>query len=323
VADAVQNPRKRPGTALVLRGGEGIGKGMFVNYVNFWESHFRHISDSQHLVGRFNGHLQDAYLVFADEALYAGDKVAANKLKAFITEDLHTIERKGKDAYQARNYVRLIMASNNDWVVPAGPEARRFVITNVNDKHLQDTEYFAALKHEMENGGKEALLYFLMHRDISKCNLRKLPQTEALWEQKILSLKPLDKFWFGRLVAGSQVPAAQYWLPEVVCEEFYEAYCLETGRARTKHNGMATEVGMQLRKLVPNLQKKPKHISFKKEGDDNFRHKRMYCYVFPPLEQCRAYFDKLMHWSYPWPEADPEGAADAFWNPSLSEVNHR
>jgi hypothetical protein len=34
------------------------------------------------------------------------------------------------------------MASNNDWVIPAGPDARRFFVLNVSDARKQDFSYF-------------------------------------------------------------------------------------------------------------------------------------------------------------------------------------
>jgi hypothetical protein len=42
----------------------------------------------------------------------------------------------------------------------------------------------------MDHGGREAMLWDLMHRDISGVNLRKPPATAALWEQKVRSMSP-------------------------------------------------------------------------------------------------------------------------------------
>ena len=77
------------------------------------------VSQSSHLVGNFNAHLQNKLLVYADEAFWAGDKRAEGALKAIITEDKIAIEMKGIDVQSSSNFARLILASNNDWVVPA------------------------------------------------------------------------------------------------------------------------------------------------------------------------------------------------------------
>jgi hypothetical protein len=71
-----------------------------------------------------------------------------------------------------------------------GFDERRFAVLDVSDAHKQDHTYFAAIDHEMNNGGREALLHHLLNFDLSKVNLRAIPKTGALLEQKIASLSP-------------------------------------------------------------------------------------------------------------------------------------
>ena len=59
-------------------------------------------------------------VVFADEAFGVEDRSSSGVLKMLITEPTIPIERKGLDVVQAKNVVHLIMASNDDWVIPAG-----------------------------------------------------------------------------------------------------------------------------------------------------------------------------------------------------------
>ena len=69
------------------------------------------------------------------------------------------------------------------------------------------TWYFAALQKQMDHGGREAMLWDLMHRDISGVNLRKPPATAALWEQKVRSMSPeqgsVPTEWLGTLRTAS------------------------------------------------------------------------------------------------------------------------
>ena len=51
-----------------------------------------------------------------------------------------------------------MMASNNDWIVPAGVEARRFVVFDVADDRRQDKAFFTALNDQMAKGGLLLLL---------------------------------------------------------------------------------------------------------------------------------------------------------------------
>ena len=55
------------------------------------------------VVGRFNSHMKEALLVFANEAVWGGDKVAEGTLKAMITDRETAIEFKGKDIVWVQN----------------------------------------------------------------------------------------------------------------------------------------------------------------------------------------------------------------------------
>src|SRR5262249_15964508 len=124
-------------------------------------------------------------------------------LKTLITEPTLHIEPKGVDAFTVPNCLHIIMASNNDWVVPAGANARRFFVLDVSTKHMQDTDYFAAIEEQMERGGNEALLDILLRRNLSSFNVRKVPQTGALAVQKAFSRRGVDQLIESLAMDGS------------------------------------------------------------------------------------------------------------------------
>ena len=98
LAWGVQNPGDRAEVAIVLKGGEGTGKGVAINtYGELFGSHFVHITQPSHLTGHFNAHLQACSVLFADEALFAGDRRHDGTLKALITEPTIQIEPKGAE----------------------------------------------------------------------------------------------------------------------------------------------------------------------------------------------------------------------------------
>ena len=66
------------------------------------------------------------------------------------------------------------------------------------------TTYFAGLQAELDNGGYEALLYHLLHEvDLDGFNVREVPQTEALRQQRDHSLPPLEAWWCELLETGT------------------------------------------------------------------------------------------------------------------------
>jgi len=194
MASAVQHPERQGEVAVVLRGKEGTGKGVFASqFGRLFGSHFLQISNAKHLVGNFNAHLQQCSLLFADEAFFAGDRTHEGVLKALVTEGTLMIEPKGINAFSARNHIHLIMASNNAWVVPAGGDSRRYFVLDVSDARKQDTRYFGEVAHQMDTGGREALLAFLLARDLGGFNVRNVPQTAALDDQKGFTRTGIDR----------------------------------------------------------------------------------------------------------------------------------
>ena len=171
LARAVQVPGEAGEVGVVLRGTEGLGKGILVRSVGrLFGDYFLHAQKPEDLIGKFNGELETAVLVFADEATFAGDKRQDGILKARITEPTMLIENKFRAKKQVRNVGHIIFASNEKWVVPAGPDARRYFILDVANKHKGDHKYFEGIQKQLDAGGYAAMLHELQHRDISKFN---------------------------------------------------------------------------------------------------------------------------------------------------------
>jgi Family of unknown function (DUF5906)/Prophage CP4-57 regulatory protein (AlpA) len=78
--------------------------------------------------------MHDCVLLFADEAFWAGDKQGENVLKALITEPTLAIEPKGKDLLTVKNCLHIMMASNNEWVVPAGSSNFQYCAIHLDDR---------------------------------------------------------------------------------------------------------------------------------------------------------------------------------------------
>jgi hypothetical protein len=192
----------------VLRGKKGTGKGIFGRVLlSIFASHGQHISNSQHLTGKFNSHLMHCCFLFVDEALWPGDKPGENVLKRMITEPTLTVEPKGIDALDAVNRLSIFMASNARWVVPASSDERRFACFDVLDREKDDGSYFEALNSELyQEGGAEAFLHHLLHMDLGKWHPRcDIPQTRALAAQQLESAPP-DVLWLGQILDAGALP---------------------------------------------------------------------------------------------------------------------
>lgn len=208
---AVQNPGEPAEVALVLRGGRGTGKGIFARSLKrLFGQHGLQVNSPAQLTGRFNAHLRDCCLLFADEAIVPGDKAAESVLKGLITEPELTIEGKGVNLVQARNRLHVVMASNEEWVVPAGIDERRFAVFEVSGKHAQDSDYFRAVAEQLREGGLAAMLHDLLTMDLGDWHPRRnIPQTDALHAQKAATVNGIDALFLDLLRSGD-VPARRW-----------------------------------------------------------------------------------------------------------------
>jgi len=196
MARMLQQPAEQGEVAVVMKGGEGTGKGTLAKALKrIIGHHALAIANGKHLVGAFNSHLRDVVFLFADEAFFAGDRAHVGVLKSIITEPYLTVEAKYANAVEVPNYLHLMMASNEEWVVPASLDARRFLVLEVNDTAKNNHEYFGGIWQQMEAGGYAAMLHDLLAYDLSGFNVRAVPTTEGLQRQRKLSLPTTEAWW--------------------------------------------------------------------------------------------------------------------------------
>lgn len=296
LAWSVQNPAKPAEVALVFRGGKGIGKGFFGRTVReLFGQHGLQIASSKHLTGNFNNHLRDCVLLFADEAIAPGNKEAEAVLKNLITEDMLAIEQKGKDVVQVRNMIHLIMASNESWVVPATFDERRFAVFDATLPVPQPERdaYFTALRQQLDNGGREAMLHDLLAMDLEGWHPRKdIPQTAGLQDQKLQGLEPLDEWLLACLKEGD-IPGAR-------CQKgvgFGQVGIL----SRTSKSLRNADDGLfdHMRRVggfhsmsenrMADFIRNPDKVGAFRDRDSNAERSSMW--VFPPLAEVRAKFE--------------------------------
>jgi len=203
LARMVQRPAEQGEVAVVMKATEGTGKGTLAKaLMKILGQHGLAISNAKHLIGNFNSHLRDAILLFADEAFFAGDKQHVGTLKSLITEPYLTVEGKYQNAVQMPNFLHILMASNEDWVIPAGLDARRFFVLEVDEAAKGNHGYFGEIWKQMEAGGYEAMLHDLLAMDLTDFNVRAVPLTDGLQSQKKLSLGTTESWWLDVLERG-------------------------------------------------------------------------------------------------------------------------
>ena len=255
LAWAVQHPGEQAEVALVFIGERGSGRGTLGRALSrIFGQHALHLSSPEHLTGRFNAHLRQCSFLFADEAYAPRDKSAEGTLKRLITEPTITIEQKGRDPIEVPNLLHVMMASNNDWVVPAGAHERRFMVQKVSEAHRQDPAWFGPLYKQMREGGYAAMLFELLARKLDDWHPRNIVHTEALTGQQAESLSPLDAWWCELLQTGVVAGADPLKPGEVISNEYEEQIEESDGYGGTRKRTVKREGFFeQARAMSPKL----------------------------------------------------------------------
>lgn len=311
MARAVQCPGEQGHVAVVLRGKKGTGKGTFAGiFGSLFGNHYLPVSNSTHMVGKFNAHLRSCVVLFADEAFFAGDKQHESVLKTLITEPTMVVEGKHKDAVVSPNCTHIVMASNESWVVPAGAEERRFFVLDVSDSSIQDKTYFSAIDEESRNGGREALLHMLLNFDIAAFQVRTAPKTSALQDQQMISMSPIQEWWFQKLDEGRLLPAHEFWKDEVVIDLLYQDYINLVTLQRGVRPAAKTTWAKQVVAFFPrqHVRKVQKIASIPVEDVESgrmvLRDRRCSVWVMPGLEECRKCWEQRIG-KLTWTEITP------------------
>ncbi len=326
LARMFQEPQTQGKTVIVLSSGEGAGKNIIVDaLVSAFGKHAFTCTRSEDLTGKFNDHLGTSVLVFANEAIWGGDKALEGALKAMVTDPILPIEKKYLPKFTVRNCTHLIVASNNDWVVPVGWDDRRFVFLELSGHRVGDSTYFKALAHQIDNGGLEAFVHFLLReRNIAGFDPQHIPESvrsSAKFDNKIRTTDSVTQWWVAMLQQG-QIVQTDIWgeqrpggiTPNWINSEvilgrkvLYGAY-QEWARNMVRHVEHLNSFGKTLKKLLPSLK-----IARPREEESN---KRQRGYVFPPLAECRKELEKSVRQKLDWGD-DGNGDSDDASNTSV------
>lgn len=144
---------KKPQVSIVLRGNQGAGKGIFFNEVIkviFGAEHCIQVNDKA-LNTNFLGGIVEGRLFFnLDEISHnvAGNKNIKNFLKALVTNDSITAEKKHQNIEGETNiYGAVLITSNEPYIIEVEPSDRRYSIFSTGD-NLKKCNYLGLETYE-------------------------------------------------------------------------------------------------------------------------------------------------------------------------------
>ena len=308
IAHALQRPEEKPGILIILIGGQGTGKGTLGRILRLiWSATYLQVHNIDAVTGNFNASLERAFIVFMDEALFAGDRKASDALKSLVTEPVIHINEKHQPARQTHSYHRFFATTNADHFKNTERDDRRDVALRVSESRKGDHAYWQALNFEIEQGGVEAMVHELLTMDLTGFNVRQKPETKELLAQKLQSLGPIPRWWHDCL-SGGGVDADGNWADFISTDAAVKGIVELAGRRLFKTPSPA-EVVHALLKLCPS--------AAKKQQQDNLKRQRGLS--LPPLQQARAEFEQYIGGAINWDSDESLKDADSLQNATNGE----
>lgn len=253
-AHLVQFPWEKPTVALVLKGPKGVGKNQLMEpFAHLLGDYFVESAERRHIIGNFNSHLERCLLLLLDEAFWSGDKQADGIIKSLITSPRRRIERKGFDTYNVSNFMRVVILGNDNWLVPASADERRYAVFEVGTKRQNDIKFFREMNEGMKEGGASVLMNHLKTVPVDKELLFTAPKNKFLLAQKLESLGPVETWWHECLAEGAIIESGvEGWPAEIDKAAMYSSFQrFHLGRRASNWIPTSSNFNKTLCKLCP------------------------------------------------------------------------
>lgn len=302
LAHMLQFPEVKPGIMLVLLGGQGTGKGtVFKLLSRIWPQTILMVNQVDHVTGNFNAALELHYVVCMDEALFAGDKKALDRLKSLITEPTCRIEQKYQPSRTIDSYHRFFAASNHDRFANIELDDRRFLFLRPSSKHQNNFHYFNQIHRDLENPAViGAFVYHLMNLDLTDFNVRERPKTLEHTSQKIQSLTGFSRYWFEVLqsgsISGQDGPNFTEWANPlfVSTNTLLESYRNIDKNSERYETTQAQSIARYLERFCPS--------AVPARGKIGYPLRQVRGYTLPNITVARREFEKAIGSSLIWPD---------------------
>ncbi len=301
-ADIFQNPGRKPGTALALLGGQGVGKSVLINAVsNILGPMSRLISKD---ITKNNVVLSRSLLVVHDEWSINSyrEKPYYEALKNAITNNKIRIEEKYLPPWEADSFCRFAFTSNDSKPVRLPPDDRRFTIVHCDRTWHGNQEHFKSLfELSRDDGALLGLRDYFITKAI-KSNLAtsyNTVQKEELWETDSRVLNEIIQW-----ADGNGLPSYFHELLPTKAKDFGDQpVIIPRGLMREffhksgidKHYGKSEAI--MLKRIMPGPE-------FKRRVEINDRNNTRQvfdlCFEIPSLEKFRRNIEKEIKRPYPW-----------------------
>jgi hypothetical protein len=184
LAHIVQKPYRKTEVVIVLYSHwEGVGKNAITDLLHKIFNGYIGDITLESLISKFNSDLKAKVLLIGDE-ITPKAKELNNELKNAITRKNLNIEYKGAEKTVVKDTANYIFTTNNERAFRVSETDRRYCLIECPTK-LKNASYFDLLYKDIENDDVcKHFFNYLLDRDISNVNIRKMPMTK--YKQQII-----------------------------------------------------------------------------------------------------------------------------------------
>jgi len=202
-AHKIQFPAKKIGTTLIVKGAQGAGKSAVYEVMEnnvLGKEYCSRVNSIDELCEGFNSQFERTLMILGDEIAGAGSMYKqADKMKAIITRESHTINEKFQKArIGCPDYNDYLLMSNNDWLAKIEADDRRYVCLETSSSWKGKFEKWDGFHADVRtNETGKHIFHWLANVDLKGWNPRKIPMTEFKRE---LRTACLDDFMKGMIL---------------------------------------------------------------------------------------------------------------------------
>ena len=171
----IARPGERIGTSIAIRGDYGDGKSIvFKRLQTILGDMLLTVANQNLILGEYNEALLGKLVTVLEEAAFAKDKQAFDRLKELITGETVVINPKFKAPIAVENYSRMFLISNHDHFLHTQPNDRRYTVIETSSA-WQGSDKFEKLIDQWDQGGAARFVY-----EARNHSFRRLPEGRRL-----------------------------------------------------------------------------------------------------------------------------------------------
>lgn len=212
LAHTAQHPSVRGYHIVILHDSGGTGKSSLFDTMDAVFGPYSGPVGSS-MTTSYNAGLEGKVLLHWSDPVIHGavDKFLDSALKNFSGDKMLEVNHKFGNKYHVRNYGRLFIATNKDWIVPISSEERRYVVLGGKEKMPPSEwqEYDSWLR----SGGVVKIRDWLVERDLSEFSISAPgPRTDQRSEMEAASAHPFLQMFDNEILSVKDI-----WTTSELC----------------------------------------------------------------------------------------------------------